>query len=134
MAEVPDIRPGGWPEPAPPTAPGALKPFRPMGEQAPRFGVAHDLDLIQRGVLPPSGGRSSPSAVRRRRAAAPDGPGTWDHFMTWWTDSDLQPTFLWHRVQCRRGRHDFQGGRRIQVGGRFVNTERCCAWCEAKPL
>ena len=136
MAELPDIRPGGWPDPPPPATSGAVDPLGPIGGQAPRFGVAHELDLIQRGSLSPTAGnRSARAAAARRRAAAalPADPSTWERLRIWWSDCDLTPADLRHRMLCRRGRHDFQGGRQIQLGGRFVNTERCCAWCQAKP-
>ncbi len=132
MAELPDIRPGTWPEPAP-QPPGAIRPVRPIGGAPSRFGVAHDLDLIQRGAVPPPSRASSAVAARRRGVAPHPEPSTWDRFRTWWADSDLHPSDLWHRIQCRFGRHDFQGGRQIQLGGRFVNTERCCVRCRAKP-
>ncbi|MGI9022407.1 MAG: hypothetical protein ACR2HV_04095 [Acidimicrobiales bacterium] len=134
MADLPDIWSDPWPEAQAPPSPGALRPLRPIGGQAPRFGVARDLDLIQRGAMPPAS-RSARALAARRRLAPPPSlePRRWDQFRTWWADSDLHPAELWHRRLCRLGRHDFQGGRQIQLAGRFVNTERCCVWCQATP-
>jgi len=172
MAELPDMWPGTWPEPAPPV-PGALTPVRPIGGTAPRFGVAHDLDVIQRGTTAPGRGPGperpfergpgperpfergpgperpfergvgperpfergvGPGAAWRSRAPSASHDGAWNHIRTWWACRERHPGDLWHRFRCRFGRHDFQGGRQIQVGGRLVSTERCCAWCSAKPL
>ena len=139
MPEVPDIRPG-WPESVPADR-GALRSVRPIGGHPPRFGVAHELDVIQResadagyGFGAMSGLAPAQSGSGRRPLPPPTRePGPWDRLRTWWACRETQPIDVWHRMLCRFGRHDIQGGRQIQIGGGFLNTERCCVRCGAKP-
>jgi len=134
MAETPDIWPSRWPEAPVRTTPSALTPVRPIGDRVHRFGVARELDVAGSGGVNGHGGR--PAATPR--LVPPVGPGstrdgTWARLRTWWACRDVHPADLWHRLQCHVGRHRIEGGRRIQLGGRFVNTERCCVWCRYKP-
>lgn len=127
MAEHPDVRTGEWPEPPAPATPSLLRP-RPIGGRAPRFGVAHELDVL-RGA-PATKGR--PPTAPERAATHPTA-GAWDGMRTWWACRESRPVDVWHRLLCRLGRHDVRGGQQIQVGGRFVHVERCCVWCRSKP-
>jgi len=138
MADTPDIWPSRWPEPQAPAPPSGLAPVRPIGDRTPRFGVAHELDVAQRdaangtaawgGVWP-----NGPGNPVYRAPAGPTGEGTWAHVRTWWACREVHPVDLWHRMRCRSGRHRIEGGQRIQLGGRFVNIERCCVWCGSPP-
>jgi hypothetical protein len=140
MADTPDIWPGRWPDPPPRAPSSALTPVRPIGDRVPRFGVAQELDTP--GWDTGNGGRRGPPGVpaptgRRRRTAGnlttASADGTWARLRTWWACREVHPVDVWHRVQCHFGRHRIEGGQRIQLGGRFVNTERCCVWCRSKP-
>ncbi|MGI8778239.1 MAG: hypothetical protein ACR2LJ_12860 [Acidimicrobiales bacterium] len=125
----------------------ALTPVRPIGNRAHRFGVAGELDLARDGGRQ-GGGRQGggpiarppvarPPVAKRRSAprVAPESTadGVWARLCTWWAGQEVHPGELWHRLQCHFGRHQIEGGRQIQLGGRFVNTERCCVWCRHKP-
>ncbi len=88
-----------------------------------RFGVAAELDRIQKGAPPRK--RPPPAPMRRR------GRG---RLGTWWASREGRPSDVWHRVRCRSGHHDVRGGQQMQLGARFVYVERACVWCGAKPL
>jgi len=129
MTDTPDIWPSRWPEPQVHTAPSSLTPVRPIGDRAPRFGVAHELDTPERPAARGGGRTGGPGSV----PAAPAKDGAWTRFETWWASRDTHPVDLWHRIKCHVGRHRIEGGKQIQLGGRFVRTERCCVWCGHKP-
>jgi len=147
MPETPDIWPNRWPEAPVNDTSSALTPVRPIGGRAPRFGVARELDLTGDGVRQDGGrqgegrqggGPAARPPVARRRSAprvAPEATadGVWARLCTWWACQEVHPGDLWHRLQCHFGRHQIEGGRQIQLGGRFLNTERCCVWCRHKP-
>lgn len=122
MAEPPDIWPVRWPEAPVRTSPSALTPVRPIGDRVPRFGVAQELDSPRRDNRPPA----SPPVDR---PAAPTRDGAWANLRTWWACREVHPGDLWHRLQCHFGRHQVEGGRQIQLGSRFVRTDRRCVWC-----
>lgn len=96
-----------------------------MGDQVHRFGVARDSERMQ--------GGSTPAGRRAEQSALPSGGGSGMGFRTWWASSQHAPHDLWHKVQCRRGRHEFAGGHRMQLGSEFVTVERRCRWCDAPP-
>lgn len=121
MVDSPDIWPGDWPEPQARGSSPSLTPVRPIGNRAPRFGVAHELDRPGAPWRP----RSTPAAAPR--------DGLWSRLGSWWAGRETLPADLWHRMRCRSGRHQIQGGQQIQLGSRFVRTERCCVWCGHKP-
>ncbi|MFN2606552.1 MAG: hypothetical protein ABR511_01460 [Acidimicrobiales bacterium] len=127
MASTPDRPPVTWPDPGAPAAPSRPAGVRPIGGRVPRFGVADELDRAQRGVAPPAPSRSASARPTSR------GDGGGHGLRTWWASRDTRPTDVWHRLRCRSGHHDVQGGQRVQLGGRYVNLERCCVWCGAKP-
>jgi len=120
MADHPET--GRRPSPSTPALPsGALQP---IGGRPPRFGVARELELMQTASAPsPLGPTTTP----------PPTAGRWDRLRTWWACRESTPIDAWHRLLCRFGRHDVRGGQRVQVGGRYVNTQRCCVRCRVTP-
>lgn len=50
-----------------------------------------------------------------------------------WSYGDRARGDLWHRLQCRRQRHQIDGGQVMQVGGDAVFVERRCRWCGHQP-
>jgi len=132
MADTPDIWPSRWPEPQARPASSSLTPVRPIGDRVPRFGVADELDKAQRAATSGNGWAGTPRPARKA-PPAPAREGAWTRLETWWACREVHPADLWHRMHCRFGRHQIEGGRQIQLGGRFVNTERCCVWCKYRP-
>ena len=110
-----------------------------------RFGVAAELDRVQKAPArktpePRSAGSSRNHPLDHRiwqcRSRARRGPihgRAWAHLRFWWAARDARPGDMWRRMRCRRGRHEIRGGQQMQLGARFVNVERCCVWCGAKP-
>lgn len=123
MAELPERRTDQLP--TRPLAPA------PLFGHAPAFGVAHDLDLMKQGALPPRTPR--PQSRRHQAAVAAYGQPRGRRMRTWWASRDRGPGDLWHRVLCRFGRHEMRGGHQLQLGSRFVFVERRCQWCGATP-
>jgi len=68
-----------------------------------------------------------PPAQKPRRERGP--------FVTYlqmpWSYGDQRRSDLWHRMQCRWGRHKMTGGHSMQLDGAIVFIERHCRWCEA---
>lgn len=99
---------------------------RYLFDRAPSFGLARDAERMRDGV-PPVIARTNPRKPRRQR-----GP-----FLTYlrlpWAYGDRGGSDVWHKVQCRRGRHDMAGGHTMQLGSAVVFIERRCRWCEAEP-
>ena len=132
MAETPDIWAHGWPGAPKPSSSGPT-PVRPIGGRTPRFGVAHELDQPGRPGVDARTRADTPWPVlplppgSARREARKSG------LRSWWACRETGPADLLHRMRCRRGRHQIEGGQQIQLGGRFVNTERRCVWCGHKP-
>lgn len=132
MADTPDIWSRGWPEPPARASSSALTPVRPIGGRTPRFGVAHELDVGGS----PRAAAGSPAARVWPVVPVPSPvprEGMWSHLRSWWACREVRPVDVWHRTRCHFGRHQVEGGRQIQLGGRFVNTERCCVWCGHRP-
>lgn len=50
-----------------------------------------------------------------------------------WSYGDRNSGERWHRLQCRRNRHEMGGGHTMQVGGTEVFVERRCRWCGTEP-
>lgn len=120
MAELPELWSDRSPEkPAPPA---------PLFGRPPSFGVAHDLELMKQGALPPRTRR--PQRHRRLRG---EGEGSWAGVRRRWADSDNTPADIWHRIRCRTGHHELRGGEQMQLGSRYVYLERRCIWCDAAP-
>ena len=92
------------------------------------YGVAHDLERMRQGVVPPP--RTPRVAPRGRRRR---GGGPWASLLSWWASRDRRPVDVWHRIRCRTGHHDIRGGHQVQLGSRFVHVERRCVWCDAEP-
>jgi hypothetical protein len=90
----------------------------------PTFGAARDAELMRTGHPPAP---RPPRTPRRER-----GP-----FLTAlrqpWSYGDRSPGDVWHRLQCRRGRHVVMGGHTMQLGSSMVYLERTCRWCGAAP-
>ncbi len=91
----------------------------------PTFGAAHDAELMRNGHPPAP-------RVRPRKRQRDRGP-----FITYlrvpWSWGDNSPGDVWHRLQCRRGRHVIAGGHTMQLGSSTVYIERTCRWCGALP-
>ena len=111
MAEHPEL----WTEKTPERQRTAL-------ERAPTFGLAREAETY---VPVPVDDDVPPRKPRRER-----GP-----FVTYlrlpWSYGDRPRTDVWHRVQCRWGRHQMSGGHTMQLDGTLVFIERRCRWCEA---
>jgi hypothetical protein len=124
MADMPD-RPRTDPLPMPGAAP------EPRYGRTHNFGVARDLELFKQGALPPrptnASRRASARALRDRR------PGPRTGVRGWVASREVGPSDLWHRAQCRLGRHEMRGGHQMQLGSRYVHVERRCQWCGATP-
>jgi hypothetical protein len=129
MADHLDVGRSAWPEHAPSAPAPVPSPLRPIGGRPPRFGVAHDLEVLQRAAASGDASRLRSTTARPVTAPAAAVDRAWDRLRTWWACRESRPVDVWHRLMCRLGRHDVQGGQRIQVGGRYVNTERRCVWC-----
>jgi hypothetical protein len=123
MAELPQLRSDRRPAFPPPPA--------PLFGQPPSFGVAHDLELLKHGALPPRPPRPGRSRRRGREGARRQWPLS--GVRRWWASRDRRPSDLVHRVLCRVGRHDMRGGHQMQLGSTFVHVERRCQWCGARP-
>lgn len=132
MPDTPDIWSGRWPEPPARLVSGSLTPVRPIGGRVPRFGVANELDQAQRSAAD-GGARAATPRPMLAVPVAPTREGVWTRLETWWACREVHPVDLWHRMRCHFGRHQIEGGRQIQLGGRFVRTERCCVWCQHRP-
>ncbi len=132
MADTSDIWPSRWPEPQPRPASSSLTPVRPIGDRVARFGVADELDKVQRAAMNGDGWTGTLRPAHKVPPVA-SRDGAWSRLKTWWACREMHPVDLWHRMRCRSGRHQIEGGQEIQLGGRFVNTERCCVWCGGPP-
>jgi hypothetical protein len=119
MAELPDLRTERLPE----------RPAeqRQLFDRPHAYGVAQELERIKQGFAPPP--RTPRIRTRGRRERA----GLRASLRRRWAESNARPVDLWHRLRCRRGRHEFRGGEQIQLGSRFVYVERRCVWCDAAP-
>ena len=99
---------------------------RYLFDRVPSFGLARDAERMRDGV-PPVIPRTNVRKPRRQR-----GP-----FLTYlrlpWSYGDRSPGELWHRLRCRRGRHEMGGGHTMQLGSTVVFIERRCRWCGAEP-
>lgn len=140
MAELPEVR-------------GARLPDRPRYDAPATFGVARDAERMRQGIPPPPIARRPPRSGRfhrppvdrahpldhrpwQCRARAREMPlygRTWTHLRHWWSSRDHGPAESWHRLLCRRGRHEFRGGHAMQLGSNVVHVERRCVWCNATP-
>jgi len=127
---------------------------RPLYDRPPSFGVARDAELMRQGIPPPpirrQPSRSSWFAGRELdrthpldhriwqcRARAREAPlhgRSWTHLRHRWSSGEHGPSDVWHRVMCRRGRHEFRGGHTMQLGSKAVFVERRCVWCDALPF
>jgi hypothetical protein len=99
---------------------------KPLFGRDPSFGVARELERVRQGGAAP---------VKRRPVGPHVGPerhGAWATLRRRWAVSRHHPSDIWHRLMCRRGRHDIRGGHQIQLGSSFVNIERRCLWCDIK--
>ena len=95
-------------------------------DRAPTFGLARDAERMQHEV---------PAArvpARGRKRGRDRGP-----FVTYlrlpWSYGDRNRGEFWHRLQCRRRRHEMAGGHTIQLGSTVVFIERRCRWCGVGP-
>lgn len=104
MANAPQLQPDLLPV-------AVARPAQLFGH-AHTYGVAHELERLSQGHVPPP--RAPRARVRRTRPRRPSGP-----LRRWWAASG--PVDIWHRVQCRAGRHNL----------RFAGGERRCRWCDA---
>ena len=43
------------------------------------------------------------------------------------------PRWVWHKLMCRLGHHDIQGGETIKIGKLEHKVIRCCVWCWYEP-
>jgi len=50
-----------------------------------------------------------------------------------WSYGDRTRGERWHRLQCRRNRHQVDGGHVMQLAGAAVFVERRCRWCGHQP-
>ena len=97
-----------------------------MFDRPPTFGLARDAERMREGMPPVR------RTVRPRRRQRERGP-----FVTYlrlpWAYSDRNAGDIWHRMQCRVGRHEVHGGSTMQLGSAVVFLERQCRWCGAAP-
>ena len=133
MADHPDVGRSAWPEHAPSAPAPVPSALRPIGGRPPRFGVARDLEVLQQAAASGQPVRPRPTTARPVAVPAAAVDGVWDRFRTWWACRDSRPVDAWHQILCRLGHHDVQGGQQIQLGGRYVNTQRRCIWCGDTP-
>lgn len=99
---------------------------RYLFDRQPSFGVAREAERMRQGIPPEPTSRPG----RRRRERGP--------FVTYlrlpWSYGDRSPGDVWHRLRCRRGRHEITGGHTMQLGSTVVFLERECRWCGAKAV
>jgi hypothetical protein len=99
---------------------------RYLFDREPTFGLAHDAELMRRGVPPPP---RVATARKRRRERGP--------FVTYmrvpWSYGDRNAGDRWHKMRCRLGRHEIRGGHVMQLGSSMVFVERRCRWCGMEP-
>ena len=127
-----------------------------MYDRPATFGLARDAERMRQGIPPPAILRAPSRRRFSRRATADVDRGhpldhrvwecrsraremplygrTWTHLRNWWSTGDNRPADMWHRMRCRRGRHDYRGGHAMQLGSSTVHVERRCLWCDARPL
>ncbi len=84
------------------------------------------------GSIPATEPLPDPISVAAGRSRRERGP-----FLTYlclpWSYGDRTRGERWHRLQCRRKRHQVDGGHVMQVGGAAVFVERRCRWCGQQP-
>ncbi|MDQ6726332.1 MAG: hypothetical protein M3066_09255 [Actinomycetota bacterium] len=109
MAELPEL----WTE----RTPERLDPR----DRAATTGLGPDADAIP-----------DPPAIPIGKDRRERGP-----FLTYlclpWSYGDRTRGERWHRLQCRRRRHQVDGGHVMQVGGAAVFVARRCRWCGHEP-
>jgi hypothetical protein len=93
-------------------------------DRAPRFGLARDVERL------PLDAFQAPEVLPRIRPSRPvrvRGP-----FLTYlwlpWSYGDRETGGRWHRMRCRLGRHQMDGGQTVQLDGEVVFIERRCRW------
>lgn len=94
---------------------------RYLFDRPPAFGLAREAERLQQGATPVS------APVSRRKPRRERGPFVTYLRLPWSTDGHVSD--LWHRVQCRWGRHDMYGGHTVQLGSTVMFIERRCRWC-----
>jgi hypothetical protein len=114
MAEHPEL----WTERSPEQ--------RYLFDHQPTFGLAGEAERM-RGGEPPA---PRVSTARRRRQRGP----MLTYLRLPWSYSERSPGDVWHRMKCRRGRHEMAGGHAMQLGSTVVFVERRCRWCGAKAV
>lgn len=119
MADLPELRSDRLPERPPPP--------RQLYDKPHTYGVAHDLERLRDGLMPP------PRTPRVRAPARRRLGGPFASLRYRWANSDNRPVDVWHRLRCRTGHHEVRGGQQVQLGSRFVLVERRCIWCDAQP-
>lgn len=101
---------------------------RALYDTPPTFGLAREAEMMRQGTAPEPRRR----ADRRRRRGRERGPMV-TYLRMPWSYGDRSPGDVWHRMNCRRGRHELCGGHTMQLGSAVVFIERRCRWCDAKP-
>ena len=99
---------------------------RYLFDRAPTFGVAREAERMRQGI-PPTPRTPDPRKRRRER-----GPFV-THLRLPWSYSERNSGDIWHRIQCRWGRHQMSGGHTMQLGSTLVFVERRCRWCGSPP-
>lgn len=99
---------------------------RHLFDRAPAFGSAGDAERMPERMDP---ALTSPNRRKRRRERGP--------FLTYlclpWSYGDRDTVDLWHRLQCRRRRHEMRGGDTMQLGSTLIFMEWRCRWCGSTP-
>lgn len=112
MADLPEL----WTERTPQR--------RSLPARAPAFGLAREAERM---------GLEVPLAAAPVDLPEP-GPDR-GPFMTYlwlpWSYGDRETGYLWHRIRCRLGLHERNGGHTMHLEGTVVFIEARCRWCDA---
>lgn len=94
---------------------------RPLFDHKHSFGVAREAERAREAIASSSGLQQSNGHRQGVAFPALHRP---------WANGEGRLSNFWHRVKCRSGRHEIQGGHSIQIGSDLVFFPRRCRWCD----
>lgn len=104
-------------------------PDRPLFDHKHSFGLANEAERVRLGI-----DRPSPRSVASRPRSAGHGGAVSRVLLRSRGHNEGRLSNIWHRVKCRGGHHEIQGGHSMQMGTDWVFVQRRCRWCDATDL